>query len=49
MRLETRAFMSEAIALYTALGFRECAPFHDFPESFRAATRFMEFDLGGPR
>lgn len=48
MRLETRAFMPEAIALYTALGFRDCPPFHEIPESFRAATRFMEFDLGGP-
>jgi uncharacterized protein YndB with AHSA1/START domain/ribosomal protein S18 acetylase RimI-like enzyme len=48
MRLETRAFMPEAIALYAALGFRECAAFHAVPESFRTATRFMEFDLGGP-
>ena len=42
MRLETRAFMLEAIALYFSLGFLDCAAFHPIPESFRAATRFMQ-------
>jgi ribosomal protein S18 acetylase RimI-like enzyme len=45
MRLETRAFMQDAIALYGSLGFRACDAFHPIPESFRAATRFMERDL----
>jgi ribosomal protein S18 acetylase RimI-like enzyme len=45
MRLETRTFMPEAIALYASLGFRDCAAFHPIPESFRAATRFLEIDL----
>jgi len=41
MRLETRTFMPEAIALYASLGFTPCAAFHEIPGSFRAATRFM--------
>jgi ribosomal protein S18 acetylase RimI-like enzyme len=41
MRLETRTFMPEAIALYASLGFAPCAAFHEIPESFRAATRFL--------
>ena len=41
MRLETRTFMEGAIALYASLGFTPCDAFHDIPESFRAATRFM--------
>ena len=45
MRLETRTFMPEAIALYQALGFREGDAFHPIPEDFRAATRFLETDL----
>jgi GNAT superfamily N-acetyltransferase len=41
MGLETRTFMPEAIALYASLGFTSCEPFHEIPESFRAATRFL--------
>jgi ribosomal protein S18 acetylase RimI-like enzyme len=45
MRLETRAFMGEAIALYTLLGFADSEAFHPIPESFRAQTRFMRKEL----
>jgi len=45
MRLETRTFMPEAIALYDILGFVPCDAFHPIPDDFRAATRFLEISL----
>ena len=49
MRLETATFMEGALALYSSLGFRTCAPYLVIPESFRASTVFMELDLQGSR
>jgi ribosomal protein S18 acetylase RimI-like enzyme len=46
MRLETTRFMDKAIALYSSLGFGICNPYYTIPESFRAMTVFMEFELG---
>ena len=45
MRLETRTFMTEAIALYESVGFCAREGFHPIPEGFRAATLFLEIDL----
>lgn len=42
MRLDTLEFMSEARALYRALGFRECAPYYDNP---LANVLYLEVDL----
>lgn len=46
MLLETVDFMSDAIALYRAAGFRDCAPYYEIPASFRAVTVFMERPIG---
>src|SRR5687768_17802920 len=32
MRLDTAAQMSEAVALYEAIGFKRCAPYNEYPE-----------------
>jgi len=45
MRLETTTFMDKAIAMYSSLGFRTCAPYYVIPESFLPITIFMQLDL----
>jgi GNAT superfamily N-acetyltransferase len=45
MRLDTTTFMKSAQALYAALGFRPCAPYHEVPRGFAAVTLFMELEL----
>jgi putative acetyltransferase len=45
MRLETTTFMTGALALYTALGFRTCAPHYEIPQIFEDITVFMELDI----
>ena len=45
MRLETTTFMTGALALYTALGFRTCAPHYEIPQIFEEITVFMELDI----
>jgi GNAT superfamily N-acetyltransferase len=45
MRLDTGEQNSEALAMYTSLGFRECAPFHDYPAELMPHLRFMELPL----
>ena len=40
--------MTEAIALYRSLGFRDCAPFHRYTDRLMASILFMERDLGEP-
>jgi len=42
MRLDTLDFMTEARALYRALGFRECAPYYPNP---LADVLYLEIDL----
>lgn len=46
MRLDTVPTMTQALALYTALGFREIAPYYASPLTH---TRFMQLDLTAPR
>ena len=45
MRLETTTYLEKAIALYAALGFRECQPYYSIPEPLRMLTIFMELNL----
>lgn len=45
MRLETVKFMSGAIHLYEAMGFRRCPAYYDIPDIFRPITIFMDKDL----
>lgn len=45
MRLDTAAQMSEAVALYEAIGFRRCAPYNDYPERLMPHMVFMELAL----
>jgi GNAT superfamily N-acetyltransferase len=45
MRLDTGVLNSEAIAMYTVLGFRECPPYGEYPDDLRVHLRFMELVL----
>jgi GNAT superfamily N-acetyltransferase len=45
MRLDTVAQMSEAVALYEAIGFRRCAPYNEYPERLMPHMVFMELAL----
>lgn len=45
MRLDTGNLMREAIAMYRKLGFRECAPYLDYPEQLLPYLVFMEKHL----
>ena len=45
MRLDTGFLNSEAMAMYSALGFRECEPYGTYPDDLRAHLRFMELSL----
>ena len=45
MRLDTAAQMSEAVALYEALGFKRCAPYNEYPERLMPHMVFMELAL----
>ena len=45
MRLDTGYQNSEAIAMYTSMGFRECAPYRDYPPHLVTYLRFMEKSL----
>ena len=45
MRLDTAAHMSEAVALYEAIGFRRCAPYNEYPERLMPHMVFMELAL----
>jgi GNAT superfamily N-acetyltransferase len=45
MRLDTGNRLVEAQALYRSLGFRDCPPYHDYPEALRPYLIFMEADL----
>jgi GNAT superfamily N-acetyltransferase len=45
LRLDTGNLLTEAIALYKSLGFRECPPYHNYPERFLPYLIFMELSL----
>ncbi|HET6161030.1 MAG TPA: GNAT family N-acetyltransferase [Dongiaceae bacterium] len=45
MRLDTAAQMSEAVALYAAIGFRRCPPYNEYPERLKPHMVFMEMAL----
>jgi ribosomal protein S18 acetylase RimI-like enzyme len=45
MRLDTGRQNTEAIAMYESMGFRACAPFHDYPAELMAYLVFMEKTL----
>ncbi len=45
MRLDTTRDMVEAIGLYRAFGFRDVAPFVEYPERMRPMMLFMSRDL----
>ena len=45
MRLDTAAQMSEAVALYEAIGFKRCAPYNEYPERLMPHMVFMELVL----
>ena len=45
MRLDTARRLTEALSLYRRMGFRDCAPYHDYPQRLRDYIRFMELPL----
>ena len=45
MRLDTASLLTEAIALYKSLGFRECPPYNEYPDEFRPYIVFMDLPL----
>lgn len=45
MRLDTGYQNAEAIAMYESLGFRECAPYREYPADLLTHLRFMEKQL----
>ena len=42
IRLDTGNLMSEAMALYSSMGFKPCPPYQVYPEKIRAYLVFME-------
>ena len=47
MRLDTANLLTEAIGLYKSLGFRECAPYNEYPDELMPYIVFMDLPLGG--
>jgi GNAT superfamily N-acetyltransferase len=47
MRLDTGRLMQEAIQMYHSFGFRECAPYHEYPADLMSFLVFMELPLTG--
>lgn len=45
MKLDTGLRMTEAAALYRAMGFRPCAPYHDYPARLLPHIVFMSLPL----
>lgn len=45
MRLDTGNLLKEAIGLYHSMGFRECAPYREYPANLMPYLVFMEADL----
>ena len=48
IRLDTGNLMKEAIALYQSLGFKQCAPYHEYPQRLMPYFMFMELPLADP-
>lgn len=48
MQLDTSHKLTEAIALYQSLGFRECPPYRDYPPDLLPHLYFMEASLDTP-
>lgn len=46
MRLDSGNLLTEAIAMYRKIGFRECAPHHAYPAKLLPYLVFMELPLG---
>jgi GNAT superfamily N-acetyltransferase len=46
MRLDTGRLNAEALAMYASMGFRDCPPYHDYPEAVLPHLRFLEMPLG---
>jgi GNAT superfamily N-acetyltransferase len=42
MKLDTGSILTEAIGMYHSLGFRECAPYHEYPAKLMPYFVFME-------
>lgn len=47
MQLDTSTLMTEAIAMYRSLGFRECARYREYPADLMPYLIFMELPLTG--
>jgi len=47
MRLDTGNLLTEAIEMYKSIGFRLCAPYHQYPEPLMPYLVFMEVPLAG--
>lgn len=45
MKLDTGNLLREAISMYKSMGFRECAPYHDYPQELMPYLVFMELRL----
>jgi ribosomal protein S18 acetylase RimI-like enzyme len=45
MQLDTSTLMTEAIALYETMGFRECPPYRQYPAELMGYLMFMELPL----
>ncbi len=45
MRLDTGSRLKEAITMYQSLGFRECPPYHEYPDKLMPHFVFMELQL----
>ena len=45
MRLDTGGLMKEAISLYQSFGFKECAPYYEYPARLMPYFVFMELPL----
>jgi GNAT superfamily N-acetyltransferase len=48
MLLDTGNLLKEAISLYHSMGFRECAPYREYPAELMPFLVFMEAKLPGP-
>lgn len=48
MYLDTANLLKEAIGLYHSMGFRECAPYREYPAELMPFLVFMEAPLPGP-